>query len=289
MSTEQNSEQFFLNQGLYVVATPIGNFGDITFRAEEILKQCDGIVCEDSRVTSKLLNKLQVKKPLIIYNDHSSEADRQKILELIKQGKALALVSDAGTPLISDPGYKLVNFLLKYEVKITAIPGPCSAIAALSISGLPSDRFLFAGFIPTSAAARNTFFKELIDINTTLIFFESAVRTVSSLKIMLELFGNKMAAIVREITKIHEENRKDNLENLIEYYQKQGIKGEVVILLSNVKNSDSDIDFAAIDSDIKVGLKKFKPKDLANLIADSYHVDKKQIYQRIINLKTNED
>ena len=274
-----------ITPGLYVVATPIGNFGDITLRAIETLKNCDFVVCEDSRVTLKLLNKLEIKKPFIIYNDQSDDLVRGKILSLIKEGKIIALVSDAGTPLISDPGYKLVNMLISNNVKVIAVPGPSSVIAALSISGIESDRFLFAGFIPDSKVAQEKLFKELAIINSSLIFFEAANQVLPSLEMMLEVFGNRTAAVVREITKIYEETKKDSLTNLIKYYQENKIKGEVVILVSKPKSDDKEIDLEALDEELKSGLKKFKPKDLVAIIADNYGLNKKVVYQRMLELK----
>jgi len=278
----------FMNEmiaGLYVVATPIGNFGDITLRAIEVLKNCDFVVCEDSRVTLKLLNKLEIKKPFIIYNDQSDDLVRGKILSLIKEGKIIALVSDAGTPLISDPGYKLVNMLIRNGIKVIAIPGPSSVIAALSISGIESNRFLFAGFIPDSKIAQEKLFKELAIINSSLIFFEAANQVLPSLEMMLEIFGNRSAAVVREITKIYEETKKDSLSNLVKYYQENNIKGEVVILVSPPKSDDKEIDLEALDLELKSGLKKFKPKDLVGIIADNYGLNKKIVYQRMLELK----
>lgn len=274
-----------ITPGLYVVATPIGNFGDITLRAIETLKNCDFVVCEDSRVTLKLLNKLEIKKPFIIYNDQSDDLVRGKILSLIKEGKIIALVSDAGTPLISDPGYKLVNMLISNNVKVIAVPGPSSVIAALSISGIESDRFLFAGFIPDSKVAQEKLFKELAIINSSLIFFEAANQVLPSLEMMLEVFGNRTAAVVREITKIYEETKKDSLTNLIKYYQENKIKGEVVILVSKPKSDDKEIDLETLDRELKSGLKKFKPKDLVGIIADNYGLNKKVVYQRMLELK----
>ncbi len=158
-----NENQTGLLPALYVVATPIGNLGDITLRAINILKQCDFVVCEDSRITAKLLSNLEIKKPFIIYNDHSDNKVREKILNLVLQGKSLALVSDAGTPLISDPGYKLVAFLLEHNCRVLSVPGACSAIAALSVSGIASDRFMFVGFIPSTLQAKENFFKDLVN------------------------------------------------------------------------------------------------------------------------------
>lgn len=272
---------------LYVVATPIGNLGDITLRAINILQKCDFIICEDTRITSRLLNNLEIKKPLIIYNDQSDNFTREKILNHILQGKSLALISDAGTPLISDPGYKLVSFILKNNCQVLSVPGPCSVIAALCISGIESNRFMFVGFIPTTSIAKENFFKDLLNIKSSLIFFETSNRLVSSLKLMLKIFGNKNATICREITKIYEETKKDNLQNLIDYYEQKPAKGEIVILLSSIDHQE--IDIAKIDQELKNSLGKIKPKELVEMVANNFSVNKKLVYQRMLGVIKNED
>ncbi len=268
---------------LYVVATPIGNLGDITLRAINILQECDFVVCEDSRITARLLANLEIKKPFLIYNDHSDNFAREKILNQILQGKSLALVSDAGTPLISDPGYKLVSFILENNCKVLSVPGACSAIAALSVSGIESDRFMFVGFIPNTLVTKENFFKELVDTKSTLIFFESSNRLLSSLQVMLKVFGNRTAAVAREITKLYEETKRANLEDLIAFYQDKTIKGEIVILLSP-PSKNQEINFDEIDKKLKSGLKKFKPKDLVAMVADEFGVNKKLVYQRMLGI-----
>jgi len=272
---------------LYVVATPIGNLGDITLRAINILQECDFVVCEDSRVTARLLSSLEIKKPFLIYNDHSDNFAREKILNQILQGKSLALVSDAGTPLISDPGYKLVSFLLENNCQVLSVPGACSAIAALSVSGIGSDRFMFVGFIPSTLVAKENFFKELLDTKSTLIFFESSNRLVSSLQALLKVFGNRTAAVAREITKLYEETKRANLEDLITFYQDKTIKGEIVILLSP-PSKNQEINFTLIDEELKSGLKKMKPKDLVTMIANNFSVNKKLVYQRMLEIVKDE-
>ena len=273
---------------LYVVATPIGNLGDITLRAINVLQKCDFVICEDSRITTNLLGRLEIKKPFIIYNDHSDNFVREKILNQILQGKSLALVSDAGTPLISDPGYKLVAFLHKNNCQILSVPGACSAIAALSISGIESDRFMFNGFIPAGLTAKENFFKDLSNIESSLIFFETSNRLLRSLVVMLKIFGNRNAATAREITKIYEETKKDNLENLIAHYQSKPPKGEIVIILSPPSKKEQ-INFLAIDQELKSNLHKMRPKDLVAMIANNFAVNKKIIYQRMLEIVKNEE
>jgi len=272
---------------LYVVATPIGNLDDITLRAINILKQCDFVICEDSRVTAKLLNHLEIKKSFIIYNDHSESADREKILNFILQGKSLALVSDAGTPLVSDPGYKLVNFLLQNNCKVLSAPGACAPIAALSVSGIASDRFMFVGFIPNGALAKENFFKELANIDTTLIFFETSNRLISSLEVMIKVFGNRISAVAREISKIYEQTKKASLEELIIFYQQKSPRGEIVILVSPPAKR-GEINFAQIDEKLKQGLNVVKPKELVALVADDLAISKKIVYQRMLEILKDE-
>ena len=282
-----NDNPAHLVPALYVVATPIGNLGDITLRAINILKQCDFVICEDSRVTAKLLNHLEIKKPFIIYNDYSESADREKILNFILQGKSLALVSDAGTPLVSDPGYKLVNFLLQNNCKVLSAPGACAPIAALSVSGIASDRFMFVGFIPNGALAKENFFKELANIDTTLIFFETSNRLISSLEVMMKVFGNRISAVAREISKIYEQTKKASLEELIIFYQQKSPRGEIVILVSPPAKR-GEVNFAQIDEKLKQGLNIMKPKELVALVADDLVINKKIVYQRMLEILKDE-
>ncbi len=267
---------------LYVVSTPIGNLGDITLRAIKTLEKCDAIICEDTRVTSRLLASLDIKKPLMVYNDQSDNIAREKILNQILQGKSLSLVSDAGTPLISDPGYKLVDFLLENNCQVLSVPGACSLVAALSVSGIASNRFMFVGFVPSTLQARENLFKELVSINSSLIFFETSNRLILSLKSMLRIFGNRIGAVCREISKIYEQTKKDTLENLIAFYQQNPPKGEIVILIS--PKNKGEIDFTKIDQELKQNLGKLKPKELVEMIANNFLINKKLVYQRMLQV-----
>lgn len=271
---------------LNIVATPIGNFSDITLRAIKALENADTILCEDSRVSAKLLNILKIKKPLMVYNDFSNIKEREKILNLIvNENKTLCLITDAGTPLISDPGHKLVCFLLENNVKVSTIPGPCSVIAALSISGIASDRFMFAGFIPQSKQKRINFIEEFKYLKTTLIFFESPKRLTDSLQDLYQILGNRETAIVREITKIYEEIKKEKLQKLISYYSTKSIKGEIVIVVSAEDKKNISINEMQVENEIKQLLKNTKPKDIAKLIAQNYSLNSKDIYQKILKIK----
>ena len=174
-----------LTPGLYIVATPIGNLGDITLRAVDVLRRCDGVACEDTRVTGKLLKHLGISKPMWRYDDHSEHRDRTRLVESMRD-RAVALVSDAGTPMVSDPGYRLVNDCRAEGIPVTALPGACAAVTALALSGLPNDRFLFAGFLPNKDKARRETLEELADVDTTLVFYETAPRLTKSLAAIAE-------------------------------------------------------------------------------------------------------
>ena len=188
-----------LTPALYIVATPIGNLGDLTMRARDILAAADLVACEDTRVTGKLLSAFGLKRPLLAYNDHNAEKVRPTLLEAVRQGKAVALVSDAGTPLISDPGYKLVRDAAEAGLAVTAAPGPSALLAALVLAGLPTDRFLFAGFLPPKSGARRTALGELASVPATLVFYESGPRLAASLADMAAVLGDRPAALGRRV------------------------------------------------------------------------------------------
>ncbi|HWU56625.1 MAG TPA: 16S rRNA (cytidine(1402)-2'-O)-methyltransferase, partial [Rhizomicrobium sp.] len=239
--------------GLYILATPIGNARDISLRALEVLKACDVIAAEDTRVTAKLLAIHGVSKPLIAYNDHNGAEMRPKILSRLEQGQAVVLVSDAGTPLVSDPGYKLVRAAIAANLPIVALPGPSAVLAGLTLSGLPSDRFLFAGFLPSKAGMRKSALEELKGLRATLIFFESALRLSESLAAMAEVLGDRDAVMARELTKLHEEVRRGPLTELAAHYEKHGApKGEVTLLVAPPQ--DAAPDMARIDAALKSAL-----------------------------------
>ena len=192
-----------LPPGLYIVATPIGNLGDVTRRSAEVLARCDAVACEDTRVTGKLLRHLGLSKPLWRYDDHSAADDRARLLAAMEH-KAVALVSDAGTPLVSDPGYKLVREARAAGVPVTSLPGPSAPVVALTLSGLPSDRFLFAGFLPGKDKARAEMLAELAGVRATLLFFETAPRLGKSLEAIGEVLPSREVAVARELTKLYE-------------------------------------------------------------------------------------
>ena len=221
-----------LPSGLYLVATPIGNLLDLSLRAIEVLQNVDVIACEDTRITSKILNRHNIKTDMRTYHEHNATRVRPAILSKIKQGGAIALVSDAGTPTISDPGYKLVKECIESGIEISSTPGANAAITGLLLSGLPTNRFLFAGFLSPKTNQRRNELEELANVPATLIFYESAKRLVATLKDMFEQLGNRPAAIARELTKHHEEVRRNKLSVLTSHYLNTGApKGEIVIVV----------------------------------------------------------
>jgi 16S rRNA (cytidine1402-2'-O)-methyltransferase len=221
-----------LESGLHLVATPIGNLGDITLRALWVLKSVDRILCEDTRVTGRLLAHFGIATPLDPYHDHNAERARPLALAALRRGERLALVSDAGTPLVSDPGYKLVRAALDEDLPVTAAPGPSAAIDALILSGLPPDAFLFGGFLPQRSAARRKALAAWRSLPATLIFYEGPSRLAAALADMSEVLGDRQAAIGRELTKRHEEVRRGSLTTLAAHYRDKPPRGEVVIVVS---------------------------------------------------------
>lgn len=230
-----------LKPGLYLVATPIGNLGDITLRAIETLTNSDVIFCEDTRVSSKLLAKHQIDVPLKIYNDNSDDRQRVYIKNLIESGKVISLISDAGTPLISDPGYKLIEFLKQNNLYIDSLPGPCAAITALSMSALPTDRFIFSGFLPKTKEAKIKTFLSLKEMAATMIFYETANRLVTTLIAAEEALGNRQVNVARELSKLHQESKTGLLSDIRSYYEQNPARGEIVLLISGKSENISDI------------------------------------------------
>jgi len=225
--------------GLYIVSTPIGNLNDITIRALETLKNSDIILCEDTRISAKLLAKHNITGSLSIYNDKSDETTRKYIIKNIEAGKVVSLISDAGTPLISDPGYKLVREVKEKGYFIDIAPGVSAPIAALTLSGLPSDRFIFAGFLPKTDIGKEKVFLEFAEVDATLIFFDRSTRIVDSLQAALKILGNREANVSRELTKLFQESRTVDIESLIKYYSQNLPKGEIVLLISGKKSLES--------------------------------------------------
>lgn len=224
-----------MNQGrLYLVSGPIGNFGDITLRALEILKTSDLILSEDTRETSKLLSHYQIKAEQVSYRDQNHERVLEGVLSMLENGKTLALVSDSGTPTISDPGFKLVRELTEKGITVTPIPGPTAAMSALSASGLPTDRFVFLGFLPKTDGKRASLLKTYGELDNTLIIYESPYRISRLLEEIKETLGERKVCLARELTKIHEEITTSTVSDLIEKYKNKAPKGEFVVLISKI-------------------------------------------------------
>jgi 16S rRNA (cytidine1402-2'-O)-methyltransferase len=278
-----------LKPGLYIVSTPIGNLEDITIRALNTLKNSTIILCEDTRLSQRLLAKHDFHGKLLVYNDHSSEREREMIRKYIDQGEIISLISDAGTPLVSDPGYKLVRELKEKGYHVDAVVGACSVIAALTLSGLPSDRFLFAGFLPKTIEGRKKIFKELSGIKATLIFFETANRLKDSLLAALDNMGEREACVAREITKLYQETKLESLSKLVEFYTNNQIKGEIVLLISGDKGK---MDKELIDKNLERLLKSYLSKGWTakNATEAAYEkfsefYNKKDIYKKANELK----
>jgi len=272
-----------LQPGLYIVATPIGNLGDVTRRAIEVLSGCVVIACEDTRVTGKLLYHLGLKRPMRRYDDHASDASREKLLgEMMTQ--PVALVSDAGTPLISDPGYRLVREARERGIAVTTIPGPSALIAALTLAGLPTDRFLFAGFLPGKDKARGDMLAELAAVPATLVFYDTGPRLVASLEAMVRLLPGREIAVARELTKLHEECRTGSAEELAAHYTAHPPRGEIVLLAGPPGAAEKPGE-ADIDAELLAAISELPASKAAALVAKKHGLDRKSLYARVMELK----
>jgi 16S rRNA (cytidine1402-2'-O)-methyltransferase len=271
--------------GLYLVATPIGNLGDITLRAIDLLGRVDLIACEDTRVTERLLARHGIRAELTPYHEHNAERARPALLRRLAAGGSVALVSDAGTPLVSDPGYKLLREAIRAGIAVTALPGPSAALAALQLSGLPTDRFLFAGFLPSRAAQRRRALAELAPVPATLIVFETAPRLAASLADMAELFGDRPAAVARELTKLFEEVRRDRLAALAAHYAEAGPpKGEIVVVVGAPQPA-APATAGEIDAALEAALAGMSLKDAVAAVAAATGEPRKAVYARALALK----
>jgi 16S rRNA (cytidine1402-2'-O)-methyltransferase len=272
-----------LEPGLYIVATPIGNLGDITPRAVEILRGVAAIACEDTRVTGKLLHHLEIDARMIRYDDHASEATREHLLGLAAE-QPLALVSDAGTPLISDPGFKLVREARGRGIAVTSLPGPSALVVALTLSGLPSDRFLFAGFLPNKAKARTDMLAELAGLKATLVFYETAPRLLDSLAAVAEVLPGREVAVARELTKKFEECRSGSPDELAAHYAAHPPKGEIVLLVGPPGEAPAPGE-ADVDALLRAALQTEKASQAAAQVAKATGLDRKALYARAMDLK----
>lgn len=271
--------------GLHVVATPIGNLRDISLRALATLSAADLILAEDTRVTRVLLAHYGITTPLWAYHEHNAAEMRPKVLKLLEKGQALALVSDAGTPLVSDPGYKLVEGAIENGYPVTAIPGASAILTALVVAGLPTDRFFFEGFLPNKSSARQTRLSELSAIPGTLVFFESPHRLQAMLKDAGHILGNRQAAVARELTKFFETVRRGRLSDLLALYENEATpKGEIVVLIGPPDAEQKPQNDDAVDQLLLRHMAQLSLKDAASVVADETGIPRRIVYARAVAL-----
>jgi len=273
--------------GLHIVATPIGNLGDITLRALATLAGADVIACEDTRVTRKLLGRYGIATPLTPYHDHNAATARPKLLRRLAEGASIALVSDAGTPLVSDPGFKLVRAAQEGGHTVTALPGPSALLAALAVAGLPTDQFFFGGFLPAKKAARRTRIAELARIPSTLVLFETGPRITATLADLAAGLGHREAALCRELTKLHEEIRRGDLETLAQNSPASEVRGEIVLVIAPLQASAQP---SADDTDtlLRRALARVSLKDAVGEVAEATGLPRRDLYQRALALAKEE-
>jgi 16S rRNA (cytidine1402-2'-O)-methyltransferase len=272
-----------LSPGLYIVATPIGNLSDLSPHAALVLSGADLIAVEDSRVTAKLLQHIGIKRPMTPYHDHNADRVRPDLIAQMAE-RAVALVSDAGTPLISDPGYKLVRDARAAGVEVHTVAGPCAAIAALTLAGLPTDRFLFLGFLPPKGGARASAIAEVAAVKATLILYESGPRLAAALVALHEGLGNRDAAVVREISKKFEETVTGTLEELADRYAEAPPKGEIVIIVGPPREAEPAGE-ADVDAALREAMTRLSPSRAAAEVAQTLSLPKRDVYERALALK----
>ncbi|MBL4941793.1 MAG: 16S rRNA (cytidine(1402)-2'-O)-methyltransferase [Colwellia sp.] len=273
---------------LYIVATPIGNLGDISTRALAILSQVDIIACEDTRHTQKLLSAYTIKNKTLSMHDHNERQRQDYIAQLLQEGKSIALVSDAGTPLISDPGFHLVRHCRSLGLAVSPIPGACAAIAALSAAGLPTDRFSFEGFLPSKSTARQGALLALANETRTMVFYDAPRRAIDTIKdIVTTLGGERYVVIARELTKTFETIHSDNAENLLAWLEQDPnqLKGEMVLIIEGYKADVNDISSEVINT-LKLLLAEMKPKKACAITAQIHGVKKNALYEFALSLKS---
>lgn len=277
-----------MKNGLYIVATPIGNLGDMSPRAVETLKAAGIIACEDTRVTKKLFSLMGIglNKTFITLHDHNEEAQSQKIIDFIKNGEVVAQVSDAGSPLISDPGFKLIRRCREEGLYITTLPGCCALICALQLSGLPTNRFMFAGFIPNREKARQDLFRRYKNLDATLIFYETASRIVKTLTAAEEIFGGRDMAVAREITKMYEDCRSGTAAELIAHFEANEPKGEMVLMIApSDEELPADID---VESLLREKMAETSLKSAVKSLVETYGLNKNEVYEQALRIKNEQ-
>lgn len=270
--------------GLHLVATPIGNLGDVTLRALAVLRGADRIYCEDTRVTARLLARYGIGGPLDRYHDHNAEQMRPAILAALRRGERVALVSDAGMPLVSDPGYKLVRAALAEHLPVTSAPGACAALTALVLSGLPPDIFLFAGFLPKQHRARCDALGHWAALDATLIFYEAPPRLAASLADMAEILGDRRAAVARELTKLHEEVCRGRLAELAGRYREAAApRGEIVVVVGPPEPAAPDV--SDVEAKLRAALAEFGVRDAAAKLAAETGLPRSGLYRRALAIR----
>lgn len=273
-----------LSAGLYLVSTPIGTASDITLRALNVLAEADVLAAEDTRNSRKLLDIHGIKvngRPFLAYHDHSSEGERKRLLDAIRAGKSVAYMSDAGTPLIADPGYKLAAAVIEAGLTVTAAPGASALLAALAVAGLPTDRFMFAGFLPVKAVAKRKFLEGLSGIDATLVFYESPRRLGDTLIVMADVYGERPGAVCRELTKKFEEVRRGSLPELAAMYD-TAPKGEIVVVVG--PPIEQALGAGDLDMALKAALADMTVKDAAAFVSEQLGLKRKQVYSRALEL-----
>lgn len=289
MAQKDSGEDSVLPGGLYIIATPIGNIEDITLRALNILKQVDLIACEDTRVSGKLTSYYDIEAQKIPYHDHNADEMRPKLIAQLQEGKRIALISDAGMPLISDPGYKLVAQCAEESIPMTCVPGASASLTALVLSGIPTDKFMFAGFLPPKSAARRTALSEVKAVPSSLIFYETGPRLAESLEDMLAVLGDRPAAVARELTKKFEEVQRGSLSTLIKHYQAtEEPRGEIVAIVgAPIEGQREEWTDEAVDAQLLKVMDEggMSVKDAAAFIAAKSGIKKRDVYQRALLLK----
>ena len=274
-----------LQPGLYLISTPIGNLDDISIRALNVLEKVDRVACEDTRRTRILLERHNINTRLLPYHEHNAESMRPAIMARLTHGETIALVSDAGTPLISDPGYKLVRKTIASGIHVSALPGPCAAIMALTLSGLPSDRFMFVGFLPSKHQARQKKLSALVGLDTTIVFFETAKRLSACLQDLMDIFGDRDIAIARELTKIHEEMIRGPLHEIaLEYDNKKTLKGELAIVVGPPLKSNDGFSEEFIESRIIELIQNNSVRDTVIELSKETGLSKRSLYARVLIL-----
>lgn len=274
-----------LAPGLYVVATPIGNLGDITVRALATLAAADAVLCEDTRTSGKLMERFAIKTRLSPYHEHNAQKVRPAILERLKGGAAIALISDAGMPLVSDPGYRLVKEAVEQGVPVTACPGPSAVLTGLALSGLPTDRFLFAGFVPQKSGERQRLFAEFEKLKATLIFFESPHRIIDTLQDLGLALPGRNIAVTRELTKLHEEVLRGSAHDIAATLAaRPAVKGEITLLVGPPGEEEAVSD-DVLAAAIAAAMQAMPASKAASEIAKRFNLNRSDIYQRILDMK----